>query len=97
MQEIENLHECGAAFGETVTNQFLSLRLNMDSADDSKTHPHIINAATIISQYSQTPAPQRKEDFTLIYHWQKTKTFLSVTADPLADMERRGWSTNATK
>lgn len=63
MQKIENLHECGAAFGETVTNQFLSLRLNMDRADDSKTHPHIINAATIISQYSQTPAPQRKEEF----------------------------------
>ena len=69
LQEIENLHECGAAFGETVTNQFLSLRLNMDRADDSmlvvysKTHPHIINAATIISQYSQTPAPQRKEEF----------------------------------
>ena len=42
-------------FGETVTNQFLSLRLNMDRADDSslysKTHPHIINAATIIWQY----------------------------------------------
>ena len=53
----------------------------MDRADDSslysKTHPHIINAATIIWQYRVSN--DAKKNFTLIYHWQKTKTFLSVT------------------
>ena len=42
------------------------------SGDRAAAEPNVNGVATLLSANA-------KKNFTLIYHWQKTKTFLSVT------------------